>query len=336
MAQTTKRSNNGFRAEIHLGYTLSDEEHPPRDLVRHAQRAEAIGFPFAVISDHFHPWLDQQGQSAFCWTVIGAVAQATERLRLGTGVTCPMIRYHPAIVAQMAATAAAMMPGRFFLGVGTGENLNEHILGDKWYPYDIRNDMLEEAVRIIRKLWEGEMTSHYGANYIVENARIYTLPDELPDIYVAAAGTNSAELAGRIGDGLITTSPNKEVVTTFERAGGKGKPRYAQMTVCYAREEQAARETAHKWWRNAAIKGELSQELPLPAHFEQAVQDVTEDEVCEEMTCGPDPEQHMASIQEYVEAGMTHIYIHQVGPDQDSFFEFYQKEILPRFNKQYA
>lgn len=335
-----KHSSNGKKREssggIELGYALSSEEHLPNDLVRFAQRAEQVGFTFALISDHYHPWTDQQGQSPFVWSVLGAIAYATDKLRVGTGVTCPLLRIHPAIIAQAAATIGSMMPGRFFLGVGTGEHLNEHILGDKWPPSDVRREMLAEAVEIIRLLWQGGSQSFYGMFYQVENAQVYTLPSELPEIYVAAAGENAAELAGEIGDGLIVTSPDKKLVKTFDDSGGQGKPHYGQITVCYARDEKKAMETAHKWWPQATLKGELHQELPLPAHFEQGTQDVTPEQVCESITCGPDPARHMQAIQKYIDAGITHVYVHQVGPDQDAFFDFYQNEILPRFEKTYA
>src|ERR671919_1218874 len=192
---------------MEIGYWLSSEEHTPNDLVRHARQAEEIGFTFAQISDHFHPWIDSQGHSPFIWSVLGGIAQGTERLQLQTAVTCPTMRIHPAIIAQAAATVAAMMPGRFLLGVGTGENLNEHILGDRWPPAAMRLEMLEEAVKLIRLLWEGEDVTHRGRHYTVENARIYTLPEDPPPILVAAAGEKATELAGRIGDGLIGTSP---------------------------------------------------------------------------------------------------------------------------------
>lgn len=316
---------------VQLGYALSSEEHMPNDLVRNAKRAEEVGFQFALISDHFHPWVNKQGQSPMVWAVLGAIASQTQRLRIGTGVTCPMIRTHPAIIAQAAATIGAMMPGRFFLGVGTGENLNEHIFGDKWPAYDIREEMLEEAVEVIRLLWEGGEKSFYGAYYTLENARIYTLPDPLPEIMVAAAGTKSAQMAGEIGDGLICTSPDQKVVQTFEQAGGQGKPKIGQYGVCIAENEQQGRKIAYEWWPNAAIKGELSQELPTPAHFEQAAKMVTEDQVAESILCSTDPQQHFAKIQQYMDAGFDHIYIHQIGPKQDIFFDFYQKHILPEF-----
>jgi len=314
-----------------IGYAFSSEEHSPRDLVRWARQAEDAGFTFALISDHYHPWVDRQGHSPFVWSVLGGIAQATERLRIGTGVTCPTVRIHPAIIAQAAATVAAMMPGRFFLGVGTGENLNEHILGDRWPEFAVRAEMLEEAVQVIRLLWQGGSQSHHGTYYTVENARLYTLPEELPEIMVAAAGPKAADLAGRIGDGLISTAPDKEVRQTFEKAGGKGKPRYGQLTVCWARDEAAARKTALEIWPNGGLSGELSQELPTPAHFEQATKLVTEEVIAESVVCGSDAKRHIAKIQEFVDAGFDHVYIHQVGPDQQGFLDFYQREILPRF-----
>jgi coenzyme F420-dependent glucose-6-phosphate dehydrogenase len=314
-----------------IGYALSSEEHAPNALVKNAWRAEEAGFTFALISDHFHPWVDSQGHSPFVWSVIGAIAHATERLRLGTGVTCPLIRIHPAIVAQAAATAAAMMPGRFFLGVGAGENLNEHILGDRWPPYDLRREMLEEAVQVIRLLWQGDEQSFYGTYYTIENARLYSLPDEPPPIMVAAAGPQAAELAGRIGDGLISTSPETEVLKGFEKAGGAGKPRYGQVTVCWAQDEAAAQRTAYEIWPNAAIEGELSQELPTPAHFQQAAKMVSEEQVAKSIICGPDPQRHIEAIGKYIDAGFDHVYVHQVGRDQEGFFRFYQQHVLPEF-----
>ena len=314
---------------VELGYSLSSEEHRPEDLVRHAQRAEETGFGFALVSDHFHPWTDRQGQSPFVWTVIGAIAQATERLVLGTGVTCPTIRTHPAVIAQAAATSAALMPGRFFLGVGSGENLNEHILGDRWPPTDVRLEMLEEAVAVIRLLWQGGMQSHHGPHYTVENARIYTLPDEPPPVAVAAAGPEAAKLAARTGDALISTSPDAELVETYRSAGGDG-PRYGQLTVCWASEEREAVQTALEWWPNAALKGELGQELPLPRHFEQAAENVDEEAIAEAVVCGPDVDKWLEKVTEFEDAGFDHVYLHQVGPDQDGFFQFAERELLVR------
>jgi G6PDH family F420-dependent oxidoreductase len=315
-----------------LGYALSSEEHRPSDLVRHARLAEEAGFSFALISDHFHPWIDAQGQSPFVWSVIGGIAEATSTLEVGTGVTAPIIRIHPAIVAQAAATAGAMLEGRFFLGVGTGENLNEHVLGDRWPDWDVRARMLGEAVAVIRDLWRGEVTSHEGEFFTVENARIYTLPERPVPIHVAASGPRAIELAAEIGDGLIATAPERELVDTFRgRRGNKNKPRYGQLTVCWDRDEARARQTAHRLWPTAAIPGEAGQELPNPAHFEQLAKIVTEDAIAERITCGPDIERHVEAIQAYVDAGFDHVYVHQVGPDQEGFIETYARDVLPRF-----
>jgi G6PDH family F420-dependent oxidoreductase len=315
---------------VEIGYALSSEEHTPNDLVRYARQAEEAGFTFAFISDHYHPWIDHQGQSAFVWSVIGAIAQATQRLMLGTGVTCPTMRIHPGIIAQAAATVATLMPGRFFLGVGTGENLNEHIFGDRWPTHDMRQEMLEEAVELIRLLWRGDPLTFRGEYYTVEHARIYTLPEQLPPILVAASGPNAAEAAGHIGDGFITTSPEAELLKQFHEGGGRGKPSYGQLSVCWAEDEATARRTAYDYWPTAALRGELNQELRTPAHFEQAAKMVREEDVAEAIICSPDPERHIAGVREFLEAGYDHVYIHQIGPDQEGFFRFYQHDVLPK------
>jgi coenzyme F420-dependent glucose-6-phosphate dehydrogenase len=313
-----------------LGYALSSEEHAPNDLVRYARRAEESGFTFALISDHYHPWIDHQGHSPFVWSVIGGIAHTTQRLTLGTGVTCPTMRIHPAIIAQAAATSALMMPGRFFLGVGSGENLNEHILGNRWPAHDMRQAMLEEAIEIMRILWQGDPLTYRGVYYTVENARIYSLPDQPPPILMAASGPRAAEAAGRIADGLVTTTPDADLLKRFEAAGGGGKPSYGQLTVCWAQDEALARRTAYEYWPTAAVKGELTQELPTPAHFEQAAKMVREEDVAQAIICGPDPERHIAAAKEFVDAGFEHVYVHQVGPDQEGFFRFYEREVLPK------
>jgi G6PDH family F420-dependent oxidoreductase len=221
-----------------------------------------------------------------------------------------------------------MLPGRFLLGLGTGENLNEHILGNRWPSGEVRLEMLEEAIEVIQLLWQGGYQSHRGRYYTVEEARIYTLPQAPPPILVAAGKPMAAELAGRC-DGLISTSPEAELVEAFESGGGKGKPRYGQVTVCWADEEEQAKRTAHEWWPNAAIQGDLTQELPLPRHFEQATEMVTADDVAEQVVCGADAEAHLAKINEFAEAGFDHVYVHQVGPDQEGFIDFYASEIIP-------
>ena len=316
---------------LELGYSLSSEEHPPSDLVLFAQRAEQAGFSFALISDHFHPWTDKQGQSPFVWSVIGAIAATTRKLQLGTGVTCPIIRIHPAIIAQAAATAAAMMPGRFFIGLGSGENLNEHVTGQKWPSSAVRQEMLEESILIIRTLFRGGNKSHRGRYFSVENARLYTLPKEAPPIYVAAGGRKMAKLAADIGDGLITAGDEASVIKEFNTAGGRKKPKYSQLTVCWAKTEKEARRIAHVWWPTSAFAWPLLSELPIPEYFEEAAKSVTEDAVAEAVLCSPDPEEHIKKIREIAKMGADHVYVHQVGKDQEGFFRFYEREVLPEF-----
>lgn len=312
-----------------IGYTLSSEEQGPEALVGLAERAEQVGFSFAGISDHFHPWIDKQGNSPFVWGVLGAISQRTERLQLLTGVTCPTFRVHPAIVAHAAATAAALLPGRFSLGVGSGENLNEHVLGERWPPVRERQARLEEAIEVIRLLWEGGLKSHRGEYYRVENARIYSLPDTPPPILVAVAGDRSVDLAARAGDGLVGTAPKADSLERFRENGGEGKPTYGQLHVCWAEDEEEAKRTALEWWPNAAVSGSHFLELPLPAHFEEAAELVGEDDIAESVVCGPDPERHLAAIREFIDAGYDHVYVHQIGPDQEGFFDFYERSVLP-------
>jgi coenzyme F420-dependent glucose-6-phosphate dehydrogenase len=311
-----------------IGYALSSEEHAPRDLVRYAGLEEEAGFEFAVVSDHFHPWTDRQGQSPFVWPVIGAIAATTDTLRLGTGVTCPTHRIHPAIVAHAGATAAAMMPGRFFLGVGTREQLNEHVLGQQWPGVVVRREMLREAIEVVRLLWSGDLVSHSGLHFTVENARLYTVPEEPIELFVAAGGEEAAKLAGEIGDGIIGAAPQAALIEAFDAAGGEGQPRYGQLTVCWAESERHPRRLAHEVWPNAALAGDIGQELPLPCHFEEAATMVTEQDVADSVVCGPDVDTHLAAIGKFVDAGFDHVYVHQVGPEQEAFIRFYESEVL--------
>src|SRR3954447_3326153 len=314
-----------------LGYTLSSEEFDAATLVAQAERAERAGFAFASISDHFHPWVDEQGESPFVWGTLGAISQRTERIELITGVTCPTTRIHPALVAQAAATAAQLLPGRFSLGVGSGENLNEHITGERWPGVVERQDRLEEAIEVIRELWTGKLRSHRGEHFTVENARIYSLPDDLPPLLVAVAGESSVELAARAGDGLIGSAPVAESVKQFRSEGGEGKPTYGQLHVCWAEDAEEAKKLALEQWPNGAISGSYFLELPLPSHFEEAAEVLDSDDIGESIVCGPDPERHRAAIEEYVDAGYDHVYVHQIGPDQEGFFDFYEREVLPNF-----
>ena len=314
-----------------FGYALSCEEHSAPDLVRNARRAEELGFSYLSVSDHYHPWIDAQGHSPFVWSVVGAIAAATERVEVGIGVTCPIIRIHPAVVAQAAATSATLLPGRFFFGVGTGEALNEHILGDRWPPPEIRLAMLEEAVEVMRRLWGGGTVDHHGRYYTVENARLYDVPDRTIPVVVSGFGPQSVELAGRIGDGYWGTGPQEELISAYEEAGGKG-PKYGQVSLCWDEDEATARRTAHRHWPNIGIKGQLAQDLPTPTHFEQAASMVREDDVASTIPCGPDASAVIKSIRQYEDAGYTHLHLHQVGDDQEGFFRFWQEELAPELS----
>ncbi len=318
---------------IELGYALTSELHGANEMVCHAQQAEAAGFRFAMISDHFHPFFNRHGESPFIWSVIGAIAHTTSRLRIGSGVTCPLIRYHPAIIAQAAATCETMMPGRFFLGVGAGANLNEHVVGQGWPSPSVRVEMLAEAIHIIRLLWQGGQQNYQGKYYTLDQARLYSLPENPPPLVVAASGKVMARLAARLGDGLVGLSPDRALVDTYLASSlDRNRPRYAQMTVCWAKTKEAAQQTALEWWPLGLIPGQVIPELPLPAHYEALSGLFTPQDIERSVVCGPDPEAHLAKIQEFIDAGFTHIYIHQVGPDQAGFFNFYQDTRLPRFS----
>ena len=310
-----------------MGYFLSCEEYTPAELVEQARAAEDAGFQALWISDHFHPWNDEQGESPFVWSVIGAISQVCE-LPVTTAVTCPMVRTHPAIVAQAAATSALMLRGGFTLGVGTGEALNEHILGDPWPSVDVRLEMLEEAVALMRRLWEGDFVTQAGPHYRVDNARIYSLPDEPPEVYVSGFGPKATDVAARIGDGYISTSPDAELVRRFKDGSG-GKPAQAGAKVAYAPTVDEGVGHAHRLWSNSGLPGELAQVLPSPRHFEQASQLVTEQSTRDSVVAGPDPEAHLAQVDSYREAGYDELYVANMGPHYRDMIEFYGKEILP-------
>ncbi|PZG40890.1 LLM class F420-dependent oxidoreductase [Spongiactinospora gelatinilytica] len=311
-----------------FGYFLASEEHGPKDLVRQAKRAERAGFEALWISDHYHPWVGEQGQSSFVWSVIGAITQVSA-LPITTAVTCPTVRIHPAIIAQAAATSAVLAEGRFRLGVGTGEALNEHIVDSRWPPLAERLDMLDEAVGLMRDLWTGKLVTHRGEHYEVDTARLYTLPADPPPVFVSGLGPRAVELAGRIGDGYICTRPSAELVTMFRESGGAGKIAQGGLKACFAHSEEKARETVHRIWPNEGVQGEASQLLPLPRHFEQLAGMVTEEAATAGKPCGPDPEVHAAALREYVDAGFDEVYVSQIGPEQEEFFEFYADKVLP-------
>ncbi|MDS0282323.1 TIGR03557 family F420-dependent LLM class oxidoreductase [Haloarcula onubensis] len=315
-----------------IGYTLSSEEHSPTDLVEHARRAEAAGFDFLSISDHFHPWVSAQGEAPFVWSTLGGVAAATDEVDVGVGVSAPIQRLHPAIYAQAAATVAAMFEDRaFFAGVGTGENLNEHVLGDRWPEHAVRTEMLDEAVDVIRRLWTGEEVSHYGEHYTVENAKLFTLPEEPPPICVSAYGERAARAAADIGDGFWSVGP-QDAIDVWEAHGGEG-PRFCQLQACVAETHSEAVATAHEKWPNSALPGELSSELATPALFEQATGMVSKADIAEgSIITDPDPQAHIDSIQTAIDAGYDHVYSMQIGDDQGALLELYEEEVLPSFS----
>jgi G6PDH family F420-dependent oxidoreductase len=311
-----------------LGYFLSCEEHDGRAIIAQAQAVEAAGLRKVSISDHFHPWLDDQGHSPFVWSVIGGIA-ATTSLEVTTAVTAPILRIHPAVLAQATATCAQLLQGRFRFGVGTGERLNEHVLGQHWPPASIRREMLVEAIDVIRDLWGGEMVTRRGPHYTVENARIYTLPDGPIPVLVSAFGPESAAMAAEIGDGFVSTSPDADTLGQYRDGGGKG-PAIATIKVCWGPDEEACKQTAHRLWRSSGVPGESSQELANPQHFEQAAELVTPDQMAEKIVCGDDPERFLERIREYVDAGFDEVHLSQVGQDVQGFLAFMQAELMPK------
>ena len=310
-----------------IGYFLSSEEYTPAQLIEQAQLAEQAGFQGLWISDHYHPWNDNQGQSALVWSMIGALSQ-TVRLPITTAVTCPITRLHPAIVAQAAATSAVLTEGRFVLGVGTGEALNEHILGDRWPTAGERLEMLEEAVEVMRELWDGGVVTHLGKHYTVEQAQVYTRPAEPPKVYMSAFGPKALELAARIADGFISTMPEAEHVETFRKQGGGDKPAQGGFKACYAPTEAEAVDIAHRLWGTSGVPGELSQILPTPKHFEQAGQLVPKDATAKAHACGPDPARQRELLDQYERAGFDEVYVANIGPNYRELIDLYAREIL--------
>ena len=313
---------------VELGCWLSSEEHGARALVTHAAMAEAAGFEHAMISDHLHPWVPAQGHAPFVWGVLGAIAHATSTIHLATGVTAVGGRMHPVVVAHAAATAAVLLEGRFALGLGTGERLNEHVVGGPWPRPKVRREQLEEAIDILRQLFDGDEVSVDGSHHTVEHAQLWTLPATPPPMWVAASGRRTAEVAGRHADGLIALAPDPSLVGAFEQAGGTG-PRCAQLHLCWAPTRGQAVETALRWWPQSALPPPLLTELARPAHLAAAAAQVTGEQVAEQVLCGPDPEPVVTAVLRFAAAGFTRVYLHQVGPDQAGFLRFCERELRP-------
>lgn len=317
----------GYRLGMKIGYFLSTEEYSPAELLAQAEAAEDAGFQGLWISDHYHPWNAEQGNSPFVWSMIGAISQVCS-LPVTTAVTCPTVRVHPAVIAQAAATSAVLLDGRFTLGVGSGEALNEHILGSPWPTLDRRLEMLEEAVALIRELWTGEVVSWEGKHYRTDHARLYTLPEQPPEIHVSGFGPKAIDVAARIGDGYVNTAPDAEMVSRFKDASG-GKPAQAGAKVAYAPTAEEGWEHAHRIWPNAGLPGELAQVLPTPEHFEQASSLVTLDSTRSSVVAGPDAGQHLDQIEKYRDAGYDELYVANMGPHYREMIAFYAEQVLP-------
>ena len=314
---------------MQLGYKLSTEGFSPQEIIRQAVAAEQAGFDFVEISDHFHPWLDNQGHSGFTWSILGSIAAKTSGVGLMTGVTCPTMRYHPAIIAQAAATMALISDGRFTLGVGAGENLNEHITGEGWPAARIRHRMLREALEIIRLLWQGGYRSYDGEFLSLEDAQVFDLPDTLPQLVVAAGGQASVSLAAELGDGLMATEPRPELVEGYTGGGGAG-PRYAEVPLAFAASAGDAAAAVLEKERWFATGWPVMSELPNPKNFKAASSTVREEDVLQQFACGPDVERHLEVVGQFTEAGFDHLVLHNGGPDPDAFLEFFAGELGPR------
>ena len=320
---------------MRVGYFLSSEEYTPAELVEQARGAEQAGFEALWISDHFHPWNDEQGQSPFVWSMIGAITAVCD-LPITTAVTCPTVRIHPAVIAQAAATSAVLAKGKFVLGVGTGEALNEHVLGDAWPHTAKRLSMLEEAVEVMRKLWTGEVVSHDGEHYHVDTARIYTLPDQPPPVYMSAFGPKALEVAGRIADGFITTNPDADSVKAFRKAKGPKAPTQGGFKVAVAPTKDEGVDHAHRLWRNAGVPGELAQVLPSPKHFEQASELVTREMTAQSVAAGPDAAPYVEQFKDYAEAGFDEVFVANMGPHYGQLFDLYAAEVLPEVRRRWG
>src|SRR4051794_9460544 len=312
------------------GLKLMSEIWGPADLVRQATAAEEAGFDFVGISDHFHPWLEDQGHSPSAWSVLGAIAQSTARVELVTMVTCPFQRYHPAIVAQLAATTAVLSGGRFILGVGTGELLNEHVVGGRWESVDVRREQLAEAVEAIRLLWGGGYRSYRGRHVEVVDARIFDRPDEPPPIIVAAGGPQAAELAARIGDGVVSVAPEAGLLERYRSSGGTGHCHYGELALAWDPHERAAVDRAHRWSRFGSLGGHVLPELPNPTAFEEASSKVTVESVAEGTPCGPDAARHVKAVREFIDAGFDNVAVAPLVDDLDGFVRFWTEEVRPQ------
>jgi G6PDH family F420-dependent oxidoreductase len=317
---------------LQLGYKLMTETTDPRELVRNARLAEAAGFDFVSISDHYHPWLESHGHSAFAWSVLGAIATATDEIHISTGLTCPIIRYHPAIVAQAAATIGVMSEGRFTLAIGAGERLNEHVVGHGWPAVHERHAMLAEAAEVIRLLWRGETCSYKGTYFHVDSARVYDLPETPIPLVIGVSGEQSTQLAAEAGAGIMAVEPKRELVQQWQKAGGKG-PRYGELALGYADSDEEGLELVHKYSRFGALSWSVLAELPNVSAFEDATRYVKPEDLGEEVPHGPDVGTYVEAVSKFVDAGFDHVVLLAVGPAQESFIRFFETELASELRK---
>jgi coenzyme F420-dependent glucose-6-phosphate dehydrogenase len=316
-------------SDLELGYWLSSEEHGPRELVDLAVQAEAAGFGHAMISDHLHPWVPTQGNAPFVWSVLGGIATQTSTIRLATGVSAAVHRMHPVILAHAAATAAVMFEDRFELGLGAGERLNEHVTGAHWPRPGVRRNMLQAAIVLMQRLFDGELVNHEGEWFTAEHVQLFSRPATPPRLLVAAGGRRSAQLAGRLADGMLTVEPSASLVENFEAAGGSGKVRAGQLHLCWAESVEEARATALRWWPNGALPPQTLSELAQPTDFAALAELVDEDDIATKVVCTTEPEPVLEAVGRFAAAGFSRVYLHQVGPDQPGFLRFWEGRLRP-------
>ncbi|WP_435154889.1 TIGR03557 family F420-dependent LLM class oxidoreductase [Amycolatopsis sacchari] len=326
---------------MRFGYTLMTEQAGPKELVRHARAAEECGFAFEVSSDHYFPWLDEQGHAPYAWSVLGAVSQVTERVELLSFVTCPTVRYHPAVVAQKAATVSLLSDNRFILGLGAGENLNEHVVGRGWPPANVRHEMLSEAVEIIGELFDGGYVNFSGQHFRVDSAKLWDLPDRRTPIAVAVSGQQSVERFAPVADAMITTEPNGELVKAWDHERAQVREdstrKFAQLPVSFGTDREAAERRAHEQFRWFSGGWKVNAELPGTAAFAGATQYVTQADVAQSIPCGADVDAIVEAVKPFAEAGFTDLALVQIGGDQqDPFFEFAKSDLLPALEKAFG
>jgi G6PDH family F420-dependent oxidoreductase len=312
-----------------FGYTLMTEQSSPKKLVSYAAHAEEAGFDFEVMSDHYFPWLDEMGHAGYAWAMLGAVSQVTTSVELMTYVTCPLMRYHPAVVAQKAATIGVLSDGRFTLGLGAGENLNEHVVGQGWPPANVRHEMMEEAVEIIHSLLAGGYVNHAGKHYRVDSAKLWDLPESKVPLALAVSGPQSIDVLAPFADALVAVEPKPDLIERWTKVNPAADRAIGQIPISWHTDRDVAVERAHSLFRWFGGGWKVNAELPGTAAFEAASQFVRPEDVAESIPCGDDVEVHVKAVRKFVDAGFTHVALVQVGREQDEFVDWAQQELLP-------